>query len=133
MGGVDFGVGQRAVGAAISEGIRQALLSGRDVLAAIKVEEFNLLEERRPGLPNGGQYGVVRHRVGHHQGQVAPDGRVGRQGFELAGGDAATQEFVEVEFGEEDAAAKVVLAGESGVWSISPGCLPARSSSETRG
>src|ERR1035441_10218105 len=48
MGGVDFGVGQGSLCISVGEGVGQALLAGRNVLAPEYVEQLELFQVGRP-------------------------------------------------------------------------------------
>src|SRR5436189_3472930 len=57
--GVDLRIGQRAFRTAIGECISHALLSGRDVLPAKDIEQFDRFEMRGLGLFDNREHGVV--------------------------------------------------------------------------
>lgn len=87
----------------------------RDVFSAEDVEEFGAFEVGGFGFTDGGEDLVVGDGIWDDEGDIASDGGVGREGFEVAVGNAASNELVEVEFREEDRVTEVEFLADSGL------------------
>src|SRR4051812_17714340 len=79
---IHFGVGQVFFRTSISEGIRQALLTSGNILAAKHVEEVHRFQVRWFGLLHQLEDRVVSRRLRHYHGNVAADGGQGRDALE---------------------------------------------------
>ena len=78
------------------------------------VEELDAFQVGRLGLPDDLLHGVVRRGFGHEHRDVAADRRELRQRLEGTGGVPAREHQVEVQFGQQDGVAEVMLLRELG-------------------
>ena len=113
--GVDFRVCQGVVRMAVGEGIGHAFGSGRNVLTAKDVEEFDAFEVCGACFADYLQDGLVGDGFSHEEGQVASDAGELGQSLELASWVSTGQQLIQIQFRQEHGVAKIVTTGERGL------------------
>ncbi len=114
MGRLHLGFSESAFRAAVGEGISDALLSVGNVFAAKDVKEFDAFQIGRLDLFDKSEDGIVRGVFSDEHGDIAADGGKWRQSLEGFRGGTAREDQIEIQLGEKDGIAQILLAGDAG-------------------